>query len=228
MPCHLCLFDTLPTGVTWNGLWHCASKERLVKVCVLRHGVHQFAVASFCTTLFQPAAKPNTEVIFNARISGSDLRINLATLLIYHCEFPFPTRHFCPCHTGYSKTRTFILETVDIYDCARSVGGGRGGWGYAVELLVEALRYKPEGRRLDSLWGSSRFFINLILSVTIWPWARNRNEYQKYLLRGKYGRCVGLTTLPPSCSDYLKILGISTSWSPRGLSRDVQEQFYLS
>jgi hypothetical protein len=142
----------------------------------------------------------------------------LNTLLIHHCEFPFSTRNFCPCHRVYSKTRTFILETVDIYDCARSMGDGREG-GHAVELLVEALRYKPEGRRFDSLWGSSRFFINLILSATIWSWARNRNEYQKYLLRGKDDRCVGL-------SDYLKILGISTSWSPRGLSRDVQELVY--
>jgi len=29
----------------------------------------------------------------------------------------------------------------------------------------------------------------------------NRNEYQGYLLAGKGGRCVGLTTLPPSCAN---------------------------
>ena len=29
----------------------------------------------------------------------------------------------------------------------------------------------------------------------------NRNEYQDYFLGGKGGRCVGLTTLPPSCAD---------------------------
>jgi hypothetical protein len=38
-----------------------------------------------------------------------------------------------------------------------------------------------------------------------------RNEYQGYLLVGKDGRCVGLTTLPPSCADCLQILGASTS-----------------
>jgi len=27
--------------------------------------------------------------------------------------------------------------------------------------------------------------------------ASNRNEYQEYLLGGKGGRCVGLTSLPP-------------------------------
>jgi hypothetical protein len=38
---------------------------------------------------------------------------------------------------------------------------------------------------------------------------------------GKDGRCVRLTTLPPSCADCLKILGASTSWNPQGLSRPV-------
>jgi len=33
----------------------------------------------------------------------------------------------------------------------------------------------------------------------------NRNEYQEYLFGGKGGRCVGLTTLPPSCADCLYI-----------------------
>ena len=33
----------------------------------------------------------------------------------------------------------------------------------------------------------------------------NRNGYQEYFLGGRGGRCVGLTTLPPSCADYLEI-----------------------
>ena len=44
----------------------------------------------------------------------------------------------------------------------------------------------------------------------------NRNEYQVCLLRGKGSRCVGLTTLPPSCSDCKEILGASTFWSTWG------------
>jgi hypothetical protein len=36
---------------------------------------------------------------------------------------------------------------------------------------------------------------------------------------GKGGRCVGLTTLPPSCADCLKNLGASTSCNSQGLSR---------
>ena len=49
----------------------------------------------------------------------------------------------------------------------------------------------------------------------------NRNEYQQYLLRGTGGLCVGLTTLPLSCAECLQILGTSTSWRPKGLSRPV-------
>jgi hypothetical protein len=37
----------------------------------------------------------------------------------------------------------------------------------------------------------------------------NRNEYQEYFLGGKRGRCVGLTTLPPSSADFLEI------WDPQ-------------
>jgi hypothetical protein len=43
---------------------------------------------------------------------------------------------------------------------------------------------------------------------------------------GKGGRCVGLTTLPPSCADCLKNLGASTSWNPQGLSRPVMGLLY--
>ena len=35
----------------------------------------------------------------------------------------------------------------------------------------------------------------------------------------KGGRCVGLSTLPSSYTDYLEILVASNSWSPNGLSR---------
>ena len=38
---------------------------------------------------------------------------------------------------------------------------------------------------------------------------------------GNGGRCVRLTTLPPTCADGLEILGSSTSWSPQGMSRPV-------
>ena len=36
-------------------------------------------------------------------------------------------------------------------------------WGHAVAQLVEALRYKPEGRGFDSRWCPWSFFIDIIL-----------------------------------------------------------------
>jgi hypothetical protein len=37
--------------------------------------------------------------------------------------------------------------------------------------------------------------------------ASGRNDNQGYLLVGERGRCIGPTTLPPSCADRLEILG---------------------
>jgi hypothetical protein len=51
----------------------------------------------------------------------------------------------------------------------------------------------------------------------------NRNEYQEYFLGGKGGRCVGLTSLPPSYANCLQIWGLNLleSYGPvRGLYRD--------
>jgi len=59
---------------------------------------------------------------------------------------------------------------------------------------------------------SLELFMDIILPAAIWPWgcsASNRNEYQQYFLGSKGGRCVGLTTLPPSFADYLEI------WEPQ-------------
>jgi hypothetical protein len=45
-------------------------------------------------------------------------------------------------------------------------------WGYAVAQLVEALRYKPEGRGFDFPMESLEFFSDLILLFALWPWDR--------------------------------------------------------
>jgi hypothetical protein len=84
-------------------------------------------------------------------------------------------------------------------------------WGHAVAQLVEALRYKPEGRGFDSRWCHWNFSLTQSFRSHYRPGidsVSNRNEYQEYPLGGKGGRCVELT-LPPSCNDCLVI------WEPQ-------------
>jgi hypothetical protein len=75
-----------------------------------------------------------------------------------------------------------------------------------VAQFVEALRCKPEGRVLDSLW------CHFAVTQSFWPHygpgvesVSNINEYQEYFLGGKGGRYVGMTTLPNSCVNCLVI-----------------------
>jgi hypothetical protein len=92
-----------------------------------------------------------------------------------------------------------------------------------VAQLVEALRYKPEGREFDSRWN---FPFTLSYRPHYGPGVEsvsNRNEYQEYFLGSKGGRCVGLTTLPPSCAECLEIWEPQTPGTLRafpGLYRD--------
>ena len=68
--------------------------------------------------------------------------------------------------------------------------------------LVEALCYKLEGRGFDSRWCHWNFSLALSFRPHYGPGVdqASRNEYQEYFLGGKGSRCVGLTTLPPSCA----------------------------
>ena len=69
-----------------------------------------------------------------------------------------------------------------------------------MDLLVEALHYKPEGRGFDSRWYHWNFELTYSFRPHYGPEvdsASNINEYQEYFLGGKGGWCVGLTTLPP-------------------------------
>jgi hypothetical protein len=80
--------------------------------------------------------------------------------------------------------------------------------GHMVARLFEALCYKREGRGFDSRCSQWNFS----LTFSFWPCygpgvdsASNRNEYQEYILGDKCGQCVGLTTLPHLCADFLEI-----------------------
>ena len=82
---------------------------------------------------------------------------------------------------------------------------------------VEALSYKVEGRGFNFRWGHSGHTV--VLGST--------QHLTETSTRGKGGRCIGLTTLPPSCAYCLEILGTSMSWIPKGLSSPVMGQLYL-
>jgi hypothetical protein len=75
--------------------------------------------------------------------------------------------------------------------------------------LVEALRYKPKGRGFDTRWGIGIFHLLNLSGRTVA--SRSTQALTEMSTRdlpwgGKDGRCVGLTTLPPSCADFLEIL----------------------
>jgi hypothetical protein len=66
---------------------------------------------------------------------------------------------------------------------------------------AETLRHKPEGRMFESLEGYWDFSLTSSFRSHYGPGldsASNRNEYQEYFLGDKCGRCLGLTTIPPS------------------------------
>jgi len=82
---------------------------------------------------------------------------------------------------------------------------------HAVVQLVEALRYKMEGRRFYTRW----FHWDFSLANSFRPHyspvvesASNRNEYQEYFLVGKDDQSIGMT-LQASCAPCLEI------WEPQ-------------
>jgi hypothetical protein len=104
----------------------------------------------------------------------------------------------------------FILDAV-VRVCAV-------GWGTALQA----------GRsRVQFLIGSLTFFIQSSLPHfdSEVDSASNWKEHQESSLGDKGGRCVGLTTLPLSCSDCLIIPGASTSCITWGLSTPYRESF---
>ena len=97
--------------------------------------------------------------------------------------------------------------------------------------LVEALRYKLEGRGFDSRWCHWNFSLTQSFRPHYGPGvdsASNRNQYQTYFLGGKGDRCLGLSTLPSSCTQCVEILEASTHWNLQSLSRPIKGLLYLN
>ena len=97
-------------------------------------------------------------------------------------------------------------------DGCQEIGAGlcAGGWGTALQAGM-ALVWFP--------MVSVGSFIYLIFPDALWPWSRlsfSKKWVRRVSSAGKGGRYVGLTTLPPSFPNRLKILGASNSWKPKG------------
>jgi len=93
---------------------------------------------------------------------------------------------------------------VGLLYCSLFLGLALGEAGHAVAQLVKALRYKPEGRGFDPrslgiFSGASDGSMCQGVDST------SKNEYQD-IPGGKDGRCIRVTTLPPSCAKRLEIL----------------------
>ena len=88
-------------------------------------------------------------------------------------------------------------------------------WGHAVAQSVKALRYKPKGRGFGSRWCHWSFSLAHPSGLTM-AVGSTRSLTETWVPgifpRGKGGRCVWLTTLPP----YFNLVA-STTWNPQGL-----------
>ena len=145
------------------------------------------------------------------------------------CDFP-PHHEQDQIHSSSSAQDNIIISTVTLsggkrgekHVCYISIEGVCGGafvWG----TVLQAGRSHsiPCGVMVLLHWLNPSGHI-VVLGSTLRKWVPAVSP------RIEDGQCVGLTTLPPSCADCLDVLGASTSWSRKGLSRPVTGLLYLN
>jgi hypothetical protein len=116
--------------------------------------------------------------------------------------------------------KTFSVRAVptstEKYSTPWIIGQNSGAnpTGRAVAQLVETLGYKPERSRVIGIfhWQNTSGRTTALWSTQ----PLNRIELSK----DNDGRCVGLTTSPPTCWWPSCNLGDSNTWNPQGLHRD--------
>ena len=89
--------------------------------------------------------------------------------------------------------------------------------------LVEALRYKSEGRGFDFRWG--HWLVHRLNpsgpTMALGSTQPLTEMSTRNICWGQRRPVHGDDKLSLSCADFVEILGASTSWSPKGLSRPV-------
>ena len=81
---------------------------------------------------------------------------------------------------------------------------------YVMLFIVGGTRWRNWLRHCATSRKVAGSIADLVIGIFNWlnsSSPTNRNKYQVYLLVGKGGQCVRLTTLPPSCSECLEIPG---------------------
>ena len=104
-------------------------------------------------------------------------------------------------HFRVSNTAAILDSTIVLLPGAR---GGAVCWGTALQGVRSRILFPMVSLEIFH-W---QYFLPHLYGPLV-DSASYRNEYQEYFLGGKDGRCVGLTTLPPSRVEYLEI------WEPQ-------------
>ena len=130
----------------------------------------------------------------------------LATHNIHNRQTSMPPVGFKPAIPASDWPQILALDVS-----ATGIGNGNVSGLLTLALGLSALRY-DDRKDLSNYWCYQELFnpsCNTVSLELIQP--LTEEKYHEYHLGSKGGRYVGLTTLPPSCIDWLEIPGTSNS-----------------